>query len=422
MKIRKTIFKAAAEIEYEINDKIDLLLKSKSLGFETFRASTMEAVRSLDEACKGNGGLKESNSAVYTKLIDMYEGFEDLDRGYNKFKDYFEFFKNFQIDLKYNEEEMLSCFKVNMKDAGGVLKPNMEEQSEIFAETFSNMSVKDDLMSKLDSSIILDERTFAKKNTEPFTVFNNTPINSQVKTTKNDQIRTMQNFFSSPRVLNSNFLRSSTHLSFVNTQPQNTKTHMKMSSIEMSDMYNSPKLQMKKGSSIHKTRESAKDCIGTREFNDPAFMNVSRKPSITSTLPQTPQMPTKRRSPSPNIDPDIDNTPATKKSQVFPNLRASTHFQALPEQIANLSNLTIDATKLRKVVLTITSCYKTITRINFRSNVFNCEPLELLSEIFSKPLPSLFTIDLRKNQINSSSEISKDEINRLLMSNVKVII
>ena len=63
-----------------------------------------------------------------------------------------------------------------------------------------------------------------------------------------------------------------------------------------------------------------------------------------------------------------------------------------------------------------------VPTINFRSNVFECDPLELLLEIFARPLPQLFTIDLRRNRVPEMGDNFKEAVGRLLLHNLKVIV
>ncbi len=423
MKIRKRIFRAVADIEAEISDKIDVLAKTKNLGFEQFRNNALRVIRNLEEVIVRNQNQKADQSANYIKLTGIFDNFDELDRGYNKFKDYFEFFRNFQVELKYNEQELLDCFRVNLKDNGGLLKTNLDDQSEIFAETISNLSHKDDLISRLDSSILLDDPVqMGQKDISAVS----TPVNNSNKKRHGDMGQSMQNYFKSPSIANKNFLRSSTNLNFTNNQIPNSKSMLKMSSVETMDFNYSPGLNFSKTNSVVFNQDSSKEIQMPRESYEsvpsPNFRKLSNNTVISSQQKQQPAPVQHKRSPSMISDQDTDNFRSVRKSQVITNPRQSSSFQSLPEQIANLSNLTVDSTKFRKVVLTIINCYKTITRINFRTNVFNCEPIELLKEIFTKPLPTLFTIDLRKNKFGIPMEECKEELARLLALNVKVIV
>jgi len=423
MKIRKRIFRAVAEIDAEINDKIDILVKTKNLGFEQFRNNALKTIRNLEEVIQRSQNQKTDQSANYIKLTGMFENFDELDRGYNRFKDYFEFFRNFQVELKYNEQELLDCFKITLKDNGGLLKKNLEEQSEIFAETISNLSHKDDLLSRLDSSIVIDDPLQIGR--KEISIIS-TPTHNSVRKKLVDMGQSMQNFFKAPTVANTNFLRSSTNLNHGHSQLPNSKSMLKMSSVETMDFNYSPNLKFSKTNSMMFNPDSSKDIQVPRESSDsipsPNFRKLSSNTNMPTHSHQAAQPVQHKRSPSMISDQDTENFKSSRKSQAPTNPRQSSSFQSLPEQIANLSNLTVDSTKFRKVVLTIINCYKSITRINFRTNVFNCEPIDLLQEIFTKPLPNLFTIDLRKNKFGVSLGDCKEDLGRLLALNVKVIV
>jgi hypothetical protein len=423
MKIRKRIFKAAADIECEMNDKITALLKNKNMGYEVFRQNTLETIEDLNDVIGLNSNVQGDHSRVYCKLTDMNKNFEEIDREYNKFKDYLEFFKNFQIELKYNEGQLLDCFKVSMKDAGGILKRNLEEHSEILAETISNLSQRDDITKRLDES-------FALAGINPLTSFKdsdanfdlNTPVSSDSSKNRTNFDSVNQNFFKSPNANNTNFMRSSTNSRFMNSQIKNKSKNLKMSTLETAELNPSPEPILNKTEKNFFDPQSLKDPRGSKNFNDMSPLVATRKPSSNSDLPIGQNFQSYKRSPSMLADPNTEFLKSSRRSHVVPNPRSSASFQSPPEQIANLSNLHIDSTKFRKVILTIISCYKTITRINFRTNVFNCDPVKLLKEIFSKPLFSLFTIDLRKNQIENVSGSLREDINDLLVNNIKVII
>lgn len=423
MKIRKRIFRAVADIESEINDKIEILAKTKNLGFEQFRSNALKTIRNLEEVLLKGQGQKADPSANYIRLTEMFDNFDELDRGYNRFKDYFEFFRSFQVELKYSEQELMDCFRVSLKDNGGLLKKNLEEQSEIFAETISNLSGKDDLMNRLDESIIVeDPRHYDRQ--EVLTGL--TPKNNSTRKRLGEMGQSMQNFFKAPSISNTNFMRSSTNFNIGQSQLLSKKSMLKLSSVDTMDFNYSPNMNFSKTKSTLFNPDSSKEVTVVRESSDSIPSPNFRKLSSNSVVPpqshQSIQPTEHKRSPSMISDQEVENFRSTRKSQMLTNPRQTSSFQALPEQIANLSNLTVDSTKFRKVVLTIINCYKTITRINFRTNVFNCEPVELLKEIFTKPLPTLFTIDLRKNKFGVSLGDCKEDLGRLLVLNVKVIV
>ena len=158
------------------------------------------------------------------------------------------------------------------------------------------------------------------------------------------------------------------------------------------------------------------------ELKDYRTMAGSRKPSYNLSLVSNPSQLVTKRNPSMIYDSEQDTPPSNRRRSNPSVQRTSASFQSTQEQIANLSNLTIDNTKFRKFVLTIINCYKSISRINFRSNFFQCQPIELLKEIFTRPLPSLFTIDLRKNKLTLHPAQLNEELTSLLANNIKVII
>lgn len=417
MRIRKHIFRLATDIEQEISEKIGGLLRSKGPSFADFRSRALLVMEGLEAAAKCNEVPSGDFSAAYSRLSQLAGELESLERGYHKFQDYFEFFKAFQIDLKFGEAELLGCFKVAPRDAGGLLKRNLEEQSQLWAETISNMSNRDEMASQLDESmVVLDQRQ---------TIL--TPMSSTVH---KDAAKTASNFFSSPRPPTFNFLRSSTNLGSSMTQLTNPRSFLRASTLDdrtggFESPSPSPVLHLKQDNfaSFKKPQAEIPPINLTR--------SISRKPSGNSTIaPQTPAMRDPLRSSSILSEQELD-------LRQFNSLRKSTAFFPKPqpttpshgpipapsaEQIANLSNLVIDSTKFRKIVLTITSCYKAITRINFRSNVFECDPLELLLEIFARPLPQLFTIDLRRNRVPEMGDNFKEAVGRLLLHNLKVIV
>lgn len=419
MVIRRKIFKAAAEIELEMSDKINLLLKSHNFGFETFRENTLSVMDDLEEVAKRNQNPKGELSSVYANLTDIFDGFDELDRRYNKFKDYLEFVKNFQIDLKYNESELLECFKVSLRDYGSLLKSNLEEHSEIFAETISNLSNRDDALSRFENSLALDEMNVYDFPRDPLISSEITPMHSRSKNKRIEHLQTSQSFFPSPKMTNKNLLRTST---VFYPQQLNNKSMLKLSTIDTSDHNPSPLLMTKKTFGYMNYETCGNEIRDSTEFNEYRTTVGSRKPSSNLALPTGPHQLVSKRSPSMIYDNEQDAPPSHRKRNNPSIQRTSASFQSTQEQIANLSNLTIDNTKFRKVVLTIINCYKSITRINFRSNVFQCEPIELLKEIFARPLPSLFTIDLRKNKLAIQSTQLREELSYLLANNIKVII
>jgi len=417
--IRKKIFKTAAEIEMEISDKINLILKSRSFGFETFRENALGTIHDIEEAAKRNQNSKGELASVYTNLIDVFNGFDHLDRHYNKFKDYVEFVRSFQIDLKYNEADLMDCFRISLRDCGSLLKSNLEEKSEIFAETISNLSNKDDDFSRPENSLFLDELNVYEFTRDPMLSAEITTMHSRIQNKRLEHLQASQSFFPSPRIINKNLLRSSVAF---NLPQLSNKSMLKLSTVETSDYNSSPLMMIKKPFSQTDYETRGNQIRDSAELKDYRTMAGSRKPSYNLSLVSNPSQLVTKRNPSMIYDSEQDTPPSNRRRSNPSVQRTSASFQSTQEQIANLSNLTIDNTKFRKVVLTIINCYKSISRINFRSNFFQCQPIELLKEIFTRPLPSLFTIDLRKNKLTLHPAQLNEELTSLLANNIKVII
>lgn len=119
--------------------------------------------------------------------------------------------------------------------------------------------------------------------------------------------------------------------------------------------------------------------------------------------------------PAPKPRPQLE----LKKDRSIDSSRASV-LRTL-EKTVTIKNLQIDYTKFRKIMYSYVNSPQKITRFNFKSNVFQIDPIQLLKEIFQRPTIVHYTVDLTDNEM-LEGELETSGIADLKAKNITVLI
>lgn len=363
---------------------------------------------------------KNSNEAVaFAKLEKIAQEVQSMEEKGREYRKVTEFATNFKIEIQFDEKKILDQLRMNSSKVESVFDRNDMDCTQLLTESFSRCSYKEELFRQMSANSANDVAETVNKIIE-FPDLNQvspppeTMSHVDVKTPKNDgkkQHKTLLNSHQPNRQGSAvtlpgstNDLRAGRNLG----EPRSINSSSRPSFIVMDKQsaLNEPQFPeitaSRTKNSFFKQHESKKE---------PSPLTMEKKNiAIYKSLSNL----------SKQSSPRLSNNEKTKN--IIPLKAVQTPSRQSTFQAANVSNMQIDATKMRKIIFTLINAKGKLGKINFKNNRFVCDPILLLTEIFKNKNESLLTIDFTGNTSDEPISLPEKTKNELRKLNIELMI
>ena len=384
--------------------------------------------KKLDNLTNRNKKENENYSTIYSSLIPIKKKVNNSKKYYKEFKDVLEKIKDIKISVEFNEKDILNLIKINSTELSKEKLVEKKEDSIKSDNSLFNSEKKSTSKEKsevMDESALLMDENLNGLPTERLDTKIEVQILDETLKVKPEENTSFIKFKNSHKIKNfspirkkKNFIKVNSMMNFNTNSYSSVKKQKKMkrriskASINLkktnilddeieintdmlqNDIYSKSKKEPKNYHTIYSKIQSGKRNERSRK------KKLRRK---TLVLPNKSNMSSLSRRPSQNRD---------------RNVFLKTHYNNFGSK-SDYIGQKIDEDLFHSIIRKEIS--KKSQRVNFNSNHFLCDVIEELKIIIEQPLPHIFMVDLRRNNIEFSSRIDED-IEDFKNFNVKIII
>lgn len=408
-----------SETEERLNASLTSYLFKNEVDFMKFQLE-LNNVRETFISLQNDLKNKSLNEAVaYAKLEKVAQEVQTMEEKGREYKKVTEFATNFKIEIQFDEKRILDQIKMGSSKVESVFDRNDMDCTQLLTESFSRCSYKDELFRQMSANSANDVVDCVNKVIE-FPDLNQVspPPESMshvdVKTPKNDgkkQHKTLLNSHQPQRQGSAVTLPSSTNdlKQGRNTgEPRSINTSSRPSFIVMDKQTSLIEPHFPE-ITASRTKNSFFKQQDTKKEPSPLTMekkNIAIYKSLSNL--------------SKHSSPRLSNN--EKSKNIIPLKALQTPSRQNTFQAANVSNMQIDATKMRKIIFTLINAKGKLGKINFKNNRFVCDPIMLLIEIFKNKNDTLLTIDFTGNTSDEPILLPEKTKNELRKLNIDLMV
>lgn len=419
--IRKKILSFVAEAEDKLNATLANFLFRSEFDFQKFRGEVC-SLRDQFLILQNEGKKRNIDEAgVFIRLQKIVADLATLEARGEDYRKALDFASNFRIEMHFDESKLLDLITLETPSLERILSGSDIDGTQLLTESFSKCSYKEELFRQMSATSANDVVETVNKVIEFPDLRRHSPppetSNADVKTPKNENKKQSRTLFNSGQghQTGSFVIRPNSGMDSRNGPKtgENARSINGSSRPSFIFMEKGASPGDSKGSDINAASRSKNSFFKHEPKKEPQALTLERKNiGIYKSLSNL----------SKHSSPRLTTEEKGKGGVMPPRMPQTPSKLAHPIHAANVSNLQIDSTKMRKIIFTLINAKEKVTRINFRNNTFVCEPITLLLEIFKLRHDIPLVIDFSANPPDSRFVLAERDRAELRKLNVEVIV